>query len=287
VNCKYLVFILLLISSLAVHAQKSCYPPDLIPFRKGNLWGYCDTAKKVVIKAQFEKALPFDSDYDLMEYRESNYATVFVKGTPYRIDEKGKRYEFQEAKQQVFISVEEATPDNDITSMKFKVVKENGKAGIQKMGKWLVTPGYEKIEVVSEDLERFFVKQDGKWGMLGYGMKMELPLKYDTLEFIPGAGVHNFLVAAREKGKWRIVNHRQEDIGKGQFDEILYGEDHANYYFGVKKNNKWALVDENGKPVTGFKFDKIDLSHSNKGLFKVKSKGVDYYIDCTGKAYIF
>jgi hypothetical protein len=33
--------------------------PDLIPYRKGNLWGYCDSTKKIVIEPKYERTYLF------------------------------------------------------------------------------------------------------------------------------------------------------------------------------------------------------------------------------------
>lgn len=36
--------------------------PDLIPYRKGNQWGFCDKNKKVVIPYEYDGVLPFGPD---------------------------------------------------------------------------------------------------------------------------------------------------------------------------------------------------------------------------------
>lgn len=36
--------------------------PNLIPYRKGNLWGYCDSSKNIIIQAQWAAAYPFSGN---------------------------------------------------------------------------------------------------------------------------------------------------------------------------------------------------------------------------------
>jgi hypothetical protein len=42
--------------------------PDLIPYRKGNLWGYCDSTKKIVIESQWEMTTPFLQGRAVVKY---------------------------------------------------------------------------------------------------------------------------------------------------------------------------------------------------------------------------
>ncbi len=47
-----LLIFILITGAYSMHARL----PDLIPYRKGNLWGYCDSTKKIVIEPQWEQA---------------------------------------------------------------------------------------------------------------------------------------------------------------------------------------------------------------------------------------
>jgi hypothetical protein len=50
--------LLFLFLGLVLHVEARL--PDLIPYRKGNLWGYCDSAKKIVIEPQWHQAGLFE-----------------------------------------------------------------------------------------------------------------------------------------------------------------------------------------------------------------------------------
>ncbi|MFK7786335.1 MAG: WG repeat-containing protein [Crocinitomicaceae bacterium] len=56
---NHLFIISLLFCSFQIHAQKL---PDLIPFKQGELYGYCDSNLNVVVKAKYEMAHPFVED---------------------------------------------------------------------------------------------------------------------------------------------------------------------------------------------------------------------------------
>jgi hypothetical protein len=53
---RVLLLLLFFISVTDISAQRL---PDLIPYRKGNLWGYCDSTKRMVIEPRFERAFFF------------------------------------------------------------------------------------------------------------------------------------------------------------------------------------------------------------------------------------
>ncbi len=53
---KAAVLFIAMLTSLLVEARL----PDLIPFRKGNLWGYSDSTKKIIIEPQFESVVFFE-----------------------------------------------------------------------------------------------------------------------------------------------------------------------------------------------------------------------------------
>lgn len=50
---------LLLFGVLAFLSSYAQQRPALIPYRKGELWGYCDTTKKIIIPLQYDRAFPF------------------------------------------------------------------------------------------------------------------------------------------------------------------------------------------------------------------------------------
>lgn len=54
--------ILFLILVLFLQENLSARLPDLIPYRKGNLWGYCDSMKRIMIPCKFREAWFFEGE---------------------------------------------------------------------------------------------------------------------------------------------------------------------------------------------------------------------------------
>ncbi|MDP3284716.1 MAG: WG repeat-containing protein, partial [Desulfobacterales bacterium] len=53
-----LLFFFSLISQLAF--CEGAKLPDLIPYRKGTKWGFCDKNKKIVIPCKYDRTMPFN-----------------------------------------------------------------------------------------------------------------------------------------------------------------------------------------------------------------------------------
>ena len=73
---KATVLLIATLTSLLLEARL----PDLIPFRKGNLWGYSDSTKKIIIEPQYES----------VEFFEFGRAVVKKKGKFGVIDVSGR-----------------------------------------------------------------------------------------------------------------------------------------------------------------------------------------------------
>jgi hypothetical protein len=64
-NCKKFIFLILIVFSLPVFAQRIDY--SMIPFRQGNLWGYARTDRSIVIKPAYDEANWFISGYAVVK----------------------------------------------------------------------------------------------------------------------------------------------------------------------------------------------------------------------------
>src|SRR6266542_4119359 len=64
---------------ILVNENISARLPDLIPYRKGNLWGYCDSTKKIIIEPQFDDAAEFNHHFAVVK-RNSFSGLINEKG---------------------------------------------------------------------------------------------------------------------------------------------------------------------------------------------------------------
>jgi hypothetical protein len=62
---RFFFFILILF----LQENLSARLPDLIPYRKGNLWGYCDSTKKMIIEPKYDFAYDFSEGTAIVLYK--------------------------------------------------------------------------------------------------------------------------------------------------------------------------------------------------------------------------
>lgn len=86
---KYLYILCFILCINLSMAQKR---PSLIPYRKGDHWGYCDTTKKVIIPIIYERAFPFVEGKAIVKTTSSKVLWIDEKGKtikefPYKMGE--------------------------------------------------------------------------------------------------------------------------------------------------------------------------------------------------------
>jgi len=139
---KKIVFLISIMGLLWASCQQNqeLIPYQLIPYRKGDKWGFCTPDKKMVVQPKYDDAWSFSE----------GLAWVKLNGKWGFIDTTGK---------------EIVTPKYDDASSFHEGlagVKLNGKVGfIDKTGKEIVTPKYDYALYFSEGLAG--VKLNGKY----------------------------------------------------------------------------------------------------------------------------
>jgi|GEM_PF-2826744 len=73
---RFLLSALFLLPFFSAFAQVGL--PNLIPYRSGNLWGYCDSVKRVVIKPAYDSVSLYEKLYNSAE-RKAFYLALVVK----------------------------------------------------------------------------------------------------------------------------------------------------------------------------------------------------------------
>ena len=132
----------------------------LIPYRKGNKWGYCDRDKKIVIKPVYDDANPFSEDL----------AAVKINGKWGCIDKKGKMI--------IQTVYDDIRPFYDGLA----AVTVDDKWGyIDTKGNIVIKPIYELTEDFSEGFA--WVKINGKFGSINTKGKMVIPAIYDSAKY--------------------------------------------------------------------------------------------------------
>ena len=150
--------IILFFTFLILYTSSNLAQHQLIPFRKGNEWGYCDIHKSIKIPIKFQYAEKF----------ENGFARVMYKGKYGLINEEGK-----------FIAEPKYDNVYDVID-KLAGIEENLLWGfINTDGKIIVKPKYDQIQSFSEGLAA--VRKGGKWGFIDTNGTELIPLIFSKV----------------------------------------------------------------------------------------------------------
>lgn len=191
---KLLVVIIIILSSTIIQAQ-----PDLIPYRKGNIWGYCDKNKKIIIKPEYESVTFFVfitysagkrveiakikkngkwgvinntgntilyPKYDALSFASGDSRFIKFIYTKYKgeyviFDPKGNKVgEGKRAEIEPNLNIELIIPS------KLKPQKKGKKWGFVKSGALIIPHKYDKVEDFNTKLKLARVMKKGKWGYI-------------------------------------------------------------------------------------------------------------------------
>ena len=237
-NNSILVFLIILPLCLLdiqnLVAQSDTLLPDLIPYRKGDKWGFCNQKKEIIIQCKYDSVFLF----------KEGMAKVKLNGLGENFDN---------------ADVKGITSD---TTEKFdqSISKYNDKYGfINKNGKEVVALNYDEANDFSEGfaLVKLIYKyglritmdgRDKKYPIYKYGFvdkkgKEVIPLKYDYAKnFSEGL---TFVILNR---KWGFINNEGEEVIPLIYD-VFYDTKDLKFSEGLAKViliGKWGFVDKNG-----------------------------------------
>jgi hypothetical protein len=247
---------LLLTSAILLNATYSL-SQELIPYRKGDLWGFVDKNKKVIVLPKYELAQPF-------EYERA--AVMIDKKWGY-IDASGKLV--------ILCRYQSASPFFNINDTIQANVKIDGQwINIDKMGR-PKTLNFPLEKVISEEVG--FVNYqiysvDGLYGMTKYKdyyEKGKYVFGWDTL-FKPKyqvlrEGSNGFFIARNNKERYGVITPSDSILVPFQYDEIIYVPEDKTFF--LKKGNFFGAVDASGANLIEVKYKSV-VHHSN-GLFRV------------------
>ncbi len=110
----------------------------------------------------------------------------------------------------------------------------------------------------------FLMNVDGKWGFVGASGAFVISPIYTKVEDF------NLNVAVASVGtKWGMINDKNETVIPFQYDKIVRAEGMGDsLFFAVLANDKWGILEENGKVKTTALFDEISLTE--EGYFQFK-----------------
>ncbi len=276
--------------------------PELIPFRKGDKWGYADSTKKIIVPCRFTR----------VNKLENGYAAVFSGNKFGYVDSTGKIYHEAEFDYDDHKS-------NGFFEGYYMPVLKNGKMGlIHKSGKWVVQPVYDFLyfyghnrllarkgntsgyldtagmiifpflyEHVGEDCNGLYiVKKGGKYGLSDVSGKLVVPLAYDHMhgwsdgmlrvgkDSVPGANSYYHALKGYLDSTGKEV-HPCTLTRAGSFSEGFA----AVAYMG-----KYGFIDKKGNYLVTFTYDLASAFSCGRAC--VTKNGKYGYIDKNGREVI-
>jgi len=210
----------------------------LIPYRKGDKWGFCDSNKKIVIELKYDETSPFSE----------GLASVELNGAYGYIDKVGR--EITPIKYEYVSSFSEG----------LALVKLNDKWGfIDKTGREIIPIKYDDAHSFSEVLAH--VKLNGKHGLIDKTGREVIPIKYDyASSFSEG------LALVGLKGKRSFIDKTGREIIRIKYDYYVSPFREGLAFVGNDKLSEHGYIDKTGREVIPIKY-KHPHSYRAGGLF--------------------
>lgn len=283
---------------------------QLVPYRRGESWGFSNARGEIMIPPQYDSASLFDRN-PRFSYSFSIVSTGGLKGV---IDVEGEyviRPDYQKVHALTnggFIA-QKQSEDNWVYITEDAIVEEKFPPEITKdpifkryaEGKAIVSSKNAGAFVFNEFFIPEFIKKDS---VVGFTLKRKTlidkvlgTLKYETLDSIPPQYSElkylypisfDTLLAKGKNGKWGIISTKNDTIAAFVHDEIrneiitvVTKDSLKTPYFTAKKNGKWGVSSlRDSSLVLDYDFDEVDIlwlkplnivdGDSNRLFLKVK-----------------
>ncbi len=250
---------------------------QMIPYHKGEKWGFCDTAKVIKIPPKYESV-------DLFNH---GHAKFSVKNHWGFVDTLGKEFLFPDSISFIayygeYILVSNGKKNalmdyffNYVVPFKYDAILEfdHGLAPVRVGEKWgyinktgnevvglIYGPGYHGK--TSEGLT--WQMKDGKAGFIDTMGKIAIPFIYDL-----GTQFLNGFAQVRKSGKWIYIDHQGKELDLPNFDYV------GPFFEGlsaVKLKQKTGFIDTTGKLVIPITFDNAAFFHDGMAGFMKNDK---------------
>lgn len=169
VKLSYLLAFFLLTGIFYVDVQgQSNYPNQLmIPYRSGQLWGYCDTLGKVLLEPQYDSTGFFD-------LWQRDFAMI----------KKAGKYGLIDKKFSIAVPIEHETLQTFVKyDQKYMILSVNGKMGVTNMaGDTVIAFKYDGFDLsYLSEVGALLTLKNGKWGIVSVLYWLNIEPEYDSL----------------------------------------------------------------------------------------------------------
>lgn len=278
IMARLILFVLLFWGNFSVFAQSNV----LIPFRKGDLWGYADTNKVIVIPPTYHSTDLFRFNRGRIRM-DSLYGYINKKGekviNPQFLDARGFENGFGGTVANVKINSNDVNFSNiDSMGNSCKIMRPGcgTKDTAELMGLRIIEEG--KVGFVFKKVYR---------GALG---ELKIPVQYEDIK-----DNRMGLLYAKKDGKWGMINEKNETILPFEYDNIMASTTFYAHQGGILvKDGLFGFVDTKGNILISPKYAEFNFwemamentFYPRYKIAKVKNKeGKFGYVDMKGQEF--
>lgn len=280
----------LILSFLASIFFFNTYPQgkmELIPYRKGEKFGFCTQDKKIVIKPKYDEVSFFKGKLASVKIDDSwgvindkgniivptNYTTIEICGEMilannrdnYSIfDKSGKEMPTVSKKYNWFSAADESGLIIVTESYKYGLINDKGNA--------LVPAKYDFISNFNSGMARF--KKDGKWGFINKAGKEVIPAEYDDAE-----NFQEDLAIVMKNGKRGVINKQNKLLFPLSSGTVSINDNIAK----VLEPSGCKFYDKNGNLILKLDGSFNWVSDFYDGVAAVETEDSKYFISKDGK----
>lgn len=240
----FFTFFYIFLFTISINAQSDI---KLIPYKKGNKYGYCDKNKKIILPIIYENAYPFGFQSDF-SYNEG-LACVQIDSETYLINKKGeiiaKREDFERKERQENLRIPQV---EKVKTVDYNVFEENGLKGVKdENGKIIVKPAYEHISIIKFPNSYKDPKTKKYYNPTyadTYSKKESSIIRLDKLNFYTNYHVRmhdansDYIIIDSNEKKWGLLFENETKLFDPKFTKIL------NYYPKQQLLNVYKIVDD-------------------------------------------
>jgi len=230
--------------------------PELIPYRNGKKWGFCNSNKEILIKEIYDSVSEFKNNYALV--LEGNGKRVLL-------DKNGKSTDLP------------GLDAHQILNKNHFIVKNADNIGVYNYkGEEIIKPVFQNIKLFFDGVIFAQHEKNKKYIVFdNYGNFLR-DTNYHAIEF-PSEGISQ--VSSVDKNLVGYLNLYGDEIISCKYN---YGCDFKNGLAKVRNfNSGWGLINEFGKEIAPLIYESI--SDINNGLVIVKKDGKYGILSSTGK----
>lgn len=206
-------------------------------FCRKKLWGIADENGKILLPGEYEEIGQFWRDKNIALIRQNTLYGVIDSNFKIIIPCAYEMIQFDWTGNLIFV--------------------KNGLYGLMDINANILIPpvyqqfnGFRQIMYTKDPNPYSMVMRDSLYGYINLTGKEVIPCKYQHL----GYEIHNNRVGFVENGKYGFLDTTGKVVVKPVYDRV-YG--YLIDVTAVQKDEKWALINDKGKPITDFIYDNI------------------------------